>query len=95
MDQASPGIRDDIRDAVMQDPAVREVDHIRVHPLGSYWMVDLEVYLDGGLSLHDAHDVAHRVADTVKERFERVQDVKVHVNPTEADAKGRGGTSPD
>ncbi len=82
MDKAPPHLQEEIRKVVKTNPDVREVDQIRVHPLGSYYVVDFEIYLDGSLSLYTAHDIAHALEDQIRERFEFIQDVQVHVNPT-------------
>jgi len=82
MDKAPPELGQRIRWTVKSHPDVREVDEIRIHPLGSYYMVDLELYLDGSLSLHAAHDIAHQIEDLVREQVAHIQAVKVHVNPT-------------
>ncbi|HHI79463.1 MAG TPA: cation transporter [Planctomycetes bacterium] len=82
MDKAPPHLKEEIRKVVKGNPDVREVDQIRVHPLGSYYVVDFEVYLDGSLSLHAAHDIAHELEDRIQSQFEFIRDVHVHVNPT-------------
>ncbi|MCB9760517.1 MAG: cation transporter [Alphaproteobacteria bacterium] len=82
MGEAPEGIVEEIRRAARHVDAVREVDAIRVHQLGSYYMVDLDIFVDGGLSLYDAHDIAHAVRDRVRAEVGHVQEVKVHVNPT-------------
>jgi cation diffusion facilitator family transporter len=82
MDQAPKELRQRVRRVAISDPDVREVEEVRIHPVGPYMVIDLEIYLDGSLSLHAAHDVAHRVGDRVRSEIEHVQDVKVHVNPT-------------
>lgn len=82
LDEVPAPLAEQIRFVARADEDVREVDHIRVHPLGSEYAVDFEIYVDGGLSLHAAHDIAHRVAERVAERVEHVRDVRVHVNPT-------------
>ena len=82
MDEAPPELREKIRAVARADTDVRDATEIRVHPLGSYYVVDLEIYLDGSLSLEESHTIAHRVADRVKAEIEHVHDVKVHVNPS-------------
>lgn len=81
MDQAPPTMRNAIRRVVVANAEVRDVDTIRVHPIGAQFMIDLEIYLDDNLSLREAHEVAHRVSDSVAAEVPNVQDVNVHVNP--------------
>ncbi|MFQ5503594.1 MAG: cation diffusion facilitator family transporter [Planctomycetota bacterium] len=83
MDKAPRELGEEIRKVVLSDCEVSDVSNIRIHPLGSYFMVDLEIYLDGAMDLLSAHEVAHRVADLVAERVAHVQHVNVHVNPRE------------
>ncbi|MCB9746116.1 MAG: cation transporter [Alphaproteobacteria bacterium] len=82
MDEADPELAERIRWVARSVEGVREVDSVRVHPLGSYFMVDMEIYVDGQLSLHDAHDLCHAVSARVCAEVEHVRDVRVHVNPT-------------
>ena len=81
MDEAPSGVREEVERIAVADAAVERVDQTRVHPLGSYYVVDLEISVDGALSLHQAHDIAHRVGDSVQAQVPNVTDVKVHVNP--------------
>lgn len=82
MDEAPPELDEEIRRVARSVEEVRECEGVRVHPLGSYFMVDLEIYLDGEMDLFAAHDIAHAVADRVREQVDHVRDVRVHVNPT-------------
>lgn len=81
MDESPPGVTSAVRSAAASDPAVRRVDVARVHPLGSYYIVDLEIALDSELNLLEGHDIAHRVADRVRTGVPHVREVRVHVNP--------------
>lgn len=81
MDQSPPEMRDAIRGVVIADEGVRQVDRIRVHPVGTDFVVDLVIYVDARLSLRDAHEIAHRVEDSIAERVPHVVHVNVHVNP--------------
>jgi divalent metal cation (Fe/Co/Zn/Cd) transporter len=37
--------------------------------------------VDGAVSLHEAHDIAQRVYDTIEAEFPSVKHCMVHVNP--------------
>lgn len=81
MDQAPPAVRSQVRTTVMRDPDVRRVDKIRIHPLGSYYVVDLEIGVDGALSVQQAEEISHRVSRAVRDEVEHTQDVRVQVRP--------------
>ena len=86
MDQAPPGIRDAVHEVALRDPDVLAIEQIRVHPLGSYYVVDFEIRVEGSLTVLVSHEIAHRVANAVQASVEHVQSVNVHVNPAEGDA---------
>ncbi len=50
--------------------------------------VDLNIGVDGALSVQAAHDVAHAVEERVRERIAGVVDVHVHVEPVPVRAAG-------
>lgn len=81
MDEAPPALAAEIGAVAAAEDGVISVESVRVHPLGSYLMVDLEIAVDATLTLALAHDIAHRVQDRVMEAHRHVRDVKVHVNP--------------
>lgn len=60
---------------------VRGVQDVRIHPLGSEMRVDLEINVDGQLTVTEGHDIAHHVMDTLTRDFRQVKGVHVHVNP--------------
>jgi cation diffusion facilitator family transporter len=63
------------------DPQVRKVHRIRIQRLGSYYDIDLEIDVDGDLTVREGHTVAHRVRDEVLAAEPFASEVKVHVNP--------------
>ena len=81
MDRAPADLRQRVHEAARAETMVLDVEAVRIHPLGSYYMVDLEIGVDGKLSLEVAHTIAHRVGDLVRAAVPHVHDVKVHVNP--------------
>jgi len=60
---------------------VRGVQNVRIHPLGSDVRVDLEVNVDGQLTVAVGHEIAHAVEDAVTKTHTEVRGVHVHVNP--------------
>lgn len=84
MDEAPQELMEAVREQAATVEPVRRVDLIRIHPHGSHYYVDLEISVDGSLSLREAHDVAHAVEERLVSTLEHVRDVTVHVNPFEA-----------
>jgi cation diffusion facilitator family transporter len=84
MDRApDPELVDLLREAALAVPGVRRVDDVRIHPLGTHLRVDLEIAVDGNLAVREGHDIAHRVERALVDAHKRVEEVAVHVNPSE------------
>ena len=77
-----PELRGRIAATAAAVEGVRGVQRVRVHPLGSSYQVDLEISVDGSLTVSEGHAIAHAVADSVRAEHERAGGVQVHVNPT-------------
>ncbi|WP_076348626.1 cation diffusion facilitator family transporter [Alicyclobacillus vulcanalis] len=69
------------RREVMRVPGVRAIDDLRVRDHGQYVIVDIEIAVDADITVLAGHDIAAAVRDRLREKFDRVQDVFVHVNP--------------
>ncbi len=54
---------------------------VRVRKLGAYYVIDLDIELDAGLSLEAAHQVACQVEQELTARIENIYDILVHVEP--------------
>jgi cation diffusion facilitator family transporter len=64
---------------------VQLVEKCIVRKMGYHYYVDMHVEMDPALTVREAHEIAHRVKDAVRERMPKVFDVLVHIEP------GRGG----
>jgi cation diffusion facilitator family transporter len=53
----------------------------RIRSLGNMYIVDLDIEVDGDLSVREAHAIARRTEHRIKEVVENVYDVLVHVEP--------------
>jgi cation diffusion facilitator family transporter len=71
-------------------PGVVEVEKCRARKMGLDFYVDLHVGVDGNMSVHEGHEIAHRVKSAIQQSDSRVADVLVHIEP----APMSGLTSP-
>ena len=82
MDRVDPGSRQLIEATARTVPGVLGVQSVRIHPLGSERRVDMEISVDGALSVVEGHRIAHAVENAVVAAHDHVHHVHVHVNPT-------------
>ena len=75
---------DAVADAAQSVAGVVLADGVRSRGAPGAAFVDLNIRVDGGLTVRAAHDLAHAVEARVRERVAGVVDVHVHVEPTEA-----------
>ncbi|MGB9476427.1 MAG: cation diffusion facilitator family transporter [Candidatus Udaeobacter sp.] len=62
-------------------PGVIEVEKCRARKMGLDYYVDLHVGVDGKISVHDGHEIAHRVKNAIQQNDSRIADVLVHIEP--------------
>jgi cation diffusion facilitator family transporter len=66
--------------------AVREVGAVnphraRVRTLSSMYVIDLDVEVDGSMSVHDAHSISGRIERRIREKLDNVLDIVIHMEP--------------
>jgi len=62
--------------------AVDGVHHphrVRARNIGEKVMINIDLEVEGSLTLNKAHDLAHQVEDSIKSRIDNVFDVSIHV----------------
>src|SRR5437868_6395027 len=62
-------------------PGVVDVEKCRARKMGLDFYVDLHVGVDGNMSVHEGHEIAHRVKSAIQQSDSRVADVLVHIEP--------------
>ena len=67
----------------MTVPGVIEVEKCRARKMGLDFYVDLHVGVDGKISVHEGHEIAHRVKAAIQQNDSRIADVLVHIEPAE------------
>ena len=60
---------------------IHEVRHMRAHPVGTYYFLEITITVDRKLSVKDGHDIADRIRRELLRSEKRLKDVIVHVEP--------------
>ena len=82
VDRACPPEKvEQLRKTALAQESVLGVDRLRTRVFGNRTYVDLEIRVDGSLTLQQAHQIAQQVHDTIENQFPDVKHIMVHVNP--------------
>ena len=76
-----PEIEKNLRELAERQEGVEGIDMLHTRMFGNQIYVDLEIAVDGNLSMTEAHSIAERVHNAVEEEFPHVKHIMVHVNP--------------
>ncbi len=72
---------DDVRSFLQNIDGVKGVDSVMSRQFGIKVCVDIEISVDGKISLNEAHDIAHHASDALESNFPNIKHTTVHVNP--------------
>ncbi|MCM1507686.1 MAG: cation diffusion facilitator family transporter [Ruminococcus flavefaciens] len=72
-----------IRECVMKQDGVQDIDMLRTRQFGSRIYADIEIAVQSDMSLTNAHAIAERVHSAVEKEFPDIKHIMVHVNPAE------------
>jgi cation diffusion facilitator family transporter len=82
MDIAVPAKTENaVRAIAARVPGVANLHKCRVRKSGLSYLVDIQIRVDGDMSVREGHNIAHAVKDTLLGSRLRVSDVSVHVEP--------------
>jgi cation diffusion facilitator family transporter len=62
---------------------IKHVSNIKVHPIGSYSIVDIAIEVDEHLTVREGHTIAHQLTQKLIDSHMNISDVNVHVEPFE------------
>lgn len=80
-----PGIYHLINQAVSKVEGAYNPHRIRARKMAQYYMIALDIEVNGNKSLDEAHRIAHAVEDEIKSTIKNVYDILIHVEPLGAD----------
>jgi cation diffusion facilitator family transporter len=83
MDTAVPkNFEDEVRAIALAVPGVQALDKVRARKSGLSHLVDIQVRVDGHLTVREGHDLAHAVKDALLASAPHaITDVSVHIEP--------------
>lgn len=84
VDKSAPeAVEKKMHDLINAQDGVASVDDVKTRMFASKLYVDVEIAVDGEMSVSDAHQIAENVHDKVEAEFDDVKHCMVHVNPAE------------
>ncbi len=89
--RADQSLLSELSGLALEVEGVLEIHEIRARAAGPHYLVDLEIGVDGRLTVEQGHDVARRVKEHLLCEKEQVTGVLIHVNPCHPEKKGLAG----
>ncbi len=81
MQAAPPDIAPKAAQIAREIEGIRDVNQVRVQPLGGSYRMDMSVQVNGKLTVDEAHDLAHTAEAQILAQLSNVTEVYVHVEP--------------
>ena len=76
----------EMTDFIQSQPGVEAVDLLRSRKFGDKIYLDVEISVNGELSLLEAHRIAEDVHDTVEREYPNIKHIMIHENPSAEEA---------
>ncbi|TVR39249.1 MAG: cation transporter [Planctomycetota bacterium] len=77
-----PHIYERIAQLVLSVPGAENPHRLRVRQMAHRIALDMDVEVDGTLSVTAGHRIAHQVEDSIRRHIPEINDVVVHIEPT-------------
>jgi cation diffusion facilitator family transporter len=74
-------IYNDIFKAIDQVKGVQNPHRARLRKLGNKYIMDIDIEVDGELTVHQSHRIAEEVEGAIKKSIENIYDVIIHIEP--------------
>jgi cation diffusion facilitator family transporter len=77
----NPSVYKQIFEAIDSVEGVTNPHKVRLRQLGNMYMVDIDIEVDADLTVKEAHEIAHEVEESIKEKIANVYDIMIHIEP--------------
>jgi cation diffusion facilitator family transporter len=75
------GIYNKIFEAVESVDGACNPHRVRTRNIGHKIMIDIDIEVEGNITLKNAHEIAHKVEDSIKSKIDNVFDIAIHIEP--------------
>ena len=55
---------------------------VRIRKMNRFYVVDLDIEVDGNLTVKEGHDIALRIDEEIKKSIDNIYDVMIHIEPS-------------
>lgn len=76
-----------LEEFILSQPGVDGIDLIQSRKFGQKIYLDVEIAVNGKLTLTDAHEIAEKVHDEVEKEYPDIKHIMIHENPTTSKIK--------
>lgn len=70
-----------MKEVILAQKGVLKIDNMQTRLFGARIYVDVEIAVEGSMTLREAHEIAEEVHSAIEKNFEDVKHCMVHVNP--------------
>ena len=70
-----------IFNAVAEVPEAINPHKVRLRKQGYLFVIDMDIEVDGSLSVKKGHDISMKVEHKIKERIKNIYDINIHIEP--------------
>lgn len=81
LDASSDALVEQSKIAATDVAGVRMVHKVFARKSGTRYWIDMHIWVDGTMSVRDAHTLSHAVKDAVRTKVPSVHDVLIHIEP--------------
>ncbi len=90
MDATPRGILEDkIRSFALEVEGVKGLDKCKIRKAGFDYYVDLDVIVNGEISVREGHKIAHKVKKKLRQSLPEIANVLIHIEPDDERINGR------
>jgi cation diffusion facilitator family transporter len=80
-----PGLQKEMEEMVHKITGVEDVYEIRIRQSGPFKLVECEIATHPSIPVYQAHDLADRIENLIKDSYKQIDSVFVHVAPSKKD----------
>lgn len=76
-----PEMMEQFEAVILSFEEVRRIDRIRAREHGHYIIMDIRISIDQDKTIKEGHDLSREIKNSLKEKFDHIEEVLIHLNP--------------